>query len=205
MTIRGFQTNTVRGNGILKTDIRNVSEYTSINIFGSYELEIVSQQKPFLQISGDENILPLIKTEVQGKALSIYVQPNTNIAPKIKLKVQTSSYYIEQIASQGANKLKIDRLNNQNFNLSQNGTGKTEILGKTKRFYLNLNGATKVNAIKFCSQQATVKLLGTAHIDTYTTEDLKIEIMGIGSVNYYGNPRRINKSVLGLGSVRQMF
>src|SRR5437899_11659560 len=61
----------VRGSGVLKTEKRDFAPFKSIESDGAYEIE-VNCQKPFsVEIEGDDNVLPLIKTEVRDGVLYI--------------------------------------------------------------------------------------------------------------------------------------
>jgi hypothetical protein len=195
--------NTVRGSGNFKSESRHIARYNAIDVFGTYDIEVISRQNSAFQISGDDNILPLIKTEVRDKILFIYVDRDTNISPKLRLTIQTSSDRIDRISSQGVNKLTVDRLDNNVFTLIQNGTGKTKLSGKTNSFLGKINGSIYINAKNFYSQQAAIKLLGTSHVDVYASEELKLDILGMGKVNYYGNTKRIIKNILGISSVNR--
>lgn len=195
--------NTVRGSGNFKSESRNIDRYEAIDVFGTYDIEVISRQNSAFQISGDDNILPLIKTEVRDKTLYIYVDRDTNISPKLRLKIKTSSDRIDKISSQGVNNLTVDRLDNNVFSLLQNGTGNTKLYGKTNKFLIKINGSIYINAINFYSQQVAIKLLGTSQIDVYANEELKLDILGMGKVNYYGDPSRIIKNVLGMSSVNR--
>jgi Putative auto-transporter adhesin, head GIN domain len=195
--------NTVRGSGNFQTQFRNIDRYDAIDVFGTYDIEVNARQSSAFQISGDDNILPLIKTEVRDKTLFVYVDRHVNISPKLRLKIKTSSDRIEQISTQGVNNLTVDNLDNNAFKLTQNGTGNTKLSGKTNSFLSTINGSIYINARQFYSQQAAIKLLGTSHIDVYANEELKLDILGMGKVNYYGNPHRIIKNVLGMSSVNK--
>jgi Putative auto-transporter adhesin, head GIN domain len=195
--------NTVRGSGNFKSEFRNIDRYNEIDVFGAYDLEVTARQNSALQISGDDNILPLIKTEVRDKTLLIYVDRDTNISPKLRLKIKTSSDRIDKISSQGVNNLTVNRLDNYMFSLVQNGAGKTKLSGKTNKFLSKINGSIYINARNFYSQQVAIKLLGTSQIDVYVNEELKLDLLGMGKINYYGNPSRIIKNVLGMSSVNR--
>jgi Putative auto-transporter adhesin, head GIN domain len=195
--------NTVRGSGNFQTEFRNIDRYNAIDVFGTYDIEVTARQNSAFQISGDDNILPLIKTEVRDKTLFIYVDRHTNISPQLRLKIKTKSDRIDKISTQGVNNLTVDRLDNNVFTLIQNGTGNTKLYGKTNDFLSKIIGSIYINARNFYSQQVAIRLLGTSHIDVYANEELKIDILGMGKVNYYGNPNRIIKNILGISSVNR--
>jgi hypothetical protein len=203
LAIGGFSTNIIEGNGRLRNEVRNVDRYTSIEVFGSYELDVISQLSPSLEISGDDNILPLITTEVRGNTLYIHVERNIGICPKLKLRIRTSSDRIEKISTDGTNNLRVTQISDRSFNLKQVGTGNTEISGQTNDLAIDINGTVSVNSQNLFSQQSSVKLLGTATVNVHAYKQLSVQILGVGTVNYYGNPSQINKQILGIGSLNK--
>src|SRR5579885_2595681 len=60
----------IKGDGVIKTESRPISEFSAVDISGGYEITW-SSGKPSLSISTDENLLPLIRTEVSGGTLQI--------------------------------------------------------------------------------------------------------------------------------------
>jgi hypothetical protein len=60
----------IRGDGEIKTEDRPISDFSKVVVKGGYEIKW-SSGKPSLKLSADENLLPLIKTEVSGHTLQI--------------------------------------------------------------------------------------------------------------------------------------
>jgi hypothetical protein len=54
----------VAGSGIRQKQKREVPAFTSINTSGSFDIEVVCQKFQSLEVEGDDNILPLVRTEV---------------------------------------------------------------------------------------------------------------------------------------------
>ncbi|WP_287256587.1 head GIN domain-containing protein [Moorena sp. SIO4E2] len=189
----------VQGSSVLKTESRKLSPFTGIDVSGSYDIEIVIQPTTNLEISGDDNILPLIITEVRDNTLFIY--PEKSISPKTLLTIKASSQNIEQLSSHGANYVKIYNVNNQRLEIEKNGSGKTELYGNTKELYLKVYGAVDVNGKNLSSTKAKVDLFGASQVDVYATEKLTANVFGLGNINYYGNPKNVIRNILGLGSI----
>ncbi|AOY84127.2 DUF2807 domain-containing protein [Moorena producens JHB] len=194
-----LNTMSVQGSSVLKTESRKVSAFTAIDVSGSYEIELVSQPTTNLEISGDDNILPLIITEVRNNTLFIY--PEKSISPKTLLKIKASSQNIEQISTHGANYVKVSNVNNQRLYIKGNGSGKTELYGNTKELYLKVYGAVDVNGKNLYSTKAKVDLFGASQVNVYATEKLTASVFGLGHINYYGNPKTVIRNILGLGSI----
>lgn len=193
------QANCKKGNGSVKTESRKVGTFTSIDVSGGYDVEVVVQQAPSLVISGESNILPQIITEIKGSTLFIYNKGCISTQKRLKLKI--TSKQIQKISAAGANKIKVSNLNNQTFNIAQSGGAKTELFGKTKQIYIKVAGAGDVSAQKLYSQQAKVEISGAGNVNVFATESLNAKIVGVGVIKYYGKPKTVTKNIVGVGSI----
>ena len=63
--------NRVSGSGNRQKQKRNVASFNSISYNGAFDVDIVCQQPVSLEIEGDDNILPLVGTEVSNNVLHI--------------------------------------------------------------------------------------------------------------------------------------
>ena len=66
----------IKGSGTIKTEKRELGAFTSVETTGAYEIQITCQQRQSLEIEGDDNILPIIRTEVRDGVLHISNEQN---------------------------------------------------------------------------------------------------------------------------------
>ena len=96
----GCKFDRVSGSGTVKVDKRSVPAFTAVDISGAYDVEIVAQKEQSLEIEGDDNVLPLIKTEVKNGVLEISNEKSFNT--KQKLRVRISLPKLDGIETSGA-------------------------------------------------------------------------------------------------------
>src|SRR5688500_7036192 len=78
----------IKGDGVMKTETRPVTEFSKITVGGRYEIEW-SKGQPALSISADQNLLPLIKITAAGNELR--VDSAEKLAPSQPIKLVLSS------------------------------------------------------------------------------------------------------------------
>src|SRR5436190_17544197 len=61
----------IAGSGNRKTEKRELKSFNSIDTSGAYEINITCQKPASFEIEADDNILPLIKTEVRDGTLFV--------------------------------------------------------------------------------------------------------------------------------------
>src|ERR671937_185417 len=70
----------IKGSGHVVEEARTIGEFTGIEVHGVVAADVTAGEAPSLKLSGDDNLLPLIITEVQDGRLIIRTRPNTNIS-----------------------------------------------------------------------------------------------------------------------------
>jgi hypothetical protein len=189
----------VIGSGVIKTEKRPISSFTSIDASGAFDVEVVCQKEPSLEIEGDDNLLPLVKTEVQGSTLSI--KPEKGFSVKRPIRVRISVPNIENISSSGASSFRVIDVKNEKMKVDASGASSFDIAGETVALDLDLSGATKIDTERLRAERVRISLSGAGKAKVFASEELDADVSGAGSVTYAGNPKKVNKKVSGVGSV----
>ena len=191
----------VQGSGVRKTEKRDLAAFKSIETNGALEIQVTCQKPASFEIEGDDNLLPLVKTEVRNDVLRIY-----NDGPytaKRAISVRLALPDLEAISSNGATDIHVTNVKNDQLTISWQGAGRIEAAGETKFVSISSNGAGKVDTGKLRAERASVTVNGAAKVDVFASQQLDATVSGVGQVTYEGNPGVVNKSVNGLGSVNK--
>jgi hypothetical protein len=121
--------NQVRGSGNRQKQTREVAPFTSISTEGAFEIEIVSQKPLALEIEGDDNILPLIGTDVSGGVLHIKNRRGYSVSEPIKIAISVPN--LEGLSASGAGSMDVTGLKNEKFEIDVNGAPAIEVSGET--------------------------------------------------------------------------
>src|SRR5687768_6513204 len=90
---------TTSGSGKMKLENRTVPSFTAVEISGAYEVEIVAQKDQKLEVEGDENLLPMIITEVKDRVLSVRNEKSFQTEHKLRLRISLPA--LESISVSG--------------------------------------------------------------------------------------------------------
>jgi hypothetical protein len=189
----------VRGSGNRKAEKRELASFKSVEAAGAFEVNIVCQQSQSFEIEGDDNLLPLIKTDVSDGALRVHSDQNYNASKPIAIRISVPD--LEKFTSAGAGDIHVSGLKNNQFVLSNTGAANVEAAGQTKFVDIGTSGAGNIDTSKLVAERAKVSVSGAANVDVFASQQLDVSLSGIGSVTYSGNPPVVNKSVSGIGSV----
>jgi len=189
----------VRGSGNRKTEKRELASFKSVEAGGAFEVSIVCQQSQSFEIEGDDNLLPLIKTDVNDGALRIHSDTQYNASKPIAIRISVAN--LEKFTCSGAGDIHISGVKNDQLILSNTGAANLEAAGETKFVDIKSSGAGNIETEKLHAERARISVSGAANIDVYASQQLDVSVSGIGSVTYSGNPPVVNKQVSGIGSV----
>lgn len=192
--------NQVRGSGNRQREERKVAAFTSIVTDGAFDISVVSQKEYALELEGDDNILPMIGTDVSGNVLHIKNKSSYTVSQPIKITISAPN--LEALTSNGAGRIKVTDLKNDKFELEVNGMPAVEASGETKFLKIKANGAGNIDTHRLRATRADVNSNGVTQIDLYAREQLDVVVSGPSNVTYDGDPV-VNKTINGPGSIKK--
>lgn len=216
--LNGCGKETVKGSGELVSEERRVAEFKTIKLKGIGRAVLTQGQTHSVTIQTDDNIMPLIETEVQGGQLVIS-QGNYNLRPT-KMEFNISVAHLKGIAVSGAGDvIGKSRFVSDNFSAKISGagdmalelevadlttdisgSGSMNLSGKADHHDAKISGSGKINAFDMRTQNVSLKVSGSGDCKVNATETLHARISGSGDVVYDGHPRIISK-ISGSGSL----
>lgn len=89
----GLGTVTIIGSGQNKIENRQVGAFDAINVADSLTamITVAVDQPQSVQVSGDANLVPLVRATVSGTALTLDMPPNTSFTTKLPLVITVSA------------------------------------------------------------------------------------------------------------------
>jgi hypothetical protein len=198
-----FSQDCVHGNGKTKTESRELSEFDTLEVSGAFDIKVTAgRNRQTVRITADENILPLITTALQGDKLTIY--PEKPICTEMAIVVEINVANLNALISSGADKVKVKGLNTSKFSVTMSGSSEVELAGKTYTLDAGISGAGKLNARDLITEETGLNISGSGAATVHASEKLQVEIVGVADVNYYGNPKKIDKQIIGIGNLNRM-
>jgi hypothetical protein len=211
----------VRGSGVERTESRSVSKFKGIEVGGAFDVDVVAGTgETKVELSGDDNLIEYVETEVQGGILSI--RTKKSISPKLTLRVRITTPDLASLRSSGASDVVLNGINNERFTLETSGAGSVKasvqtndlrietsgagdvrIGGSTKTLSLETSGAADIDAHELKAAKVRVEVSGAGDVSVFASDELDVHVSGAGDVKYSGNPKIINQDVSGAGSLRK--
>ncbi|MCP4180730.1 MAG: DUF2807 domain-containing protein [bacterium] len=192
----------IQGNGTPTTVKRSLANFSAVNLQGGYEVYIHTNKnnQNYLTISGDENIVPLITSNVEGNTL--YIKNDKSINNNLPLVINIYTKNIDNLTISGAGKIDVNNIQSKQFNLEISGAASVTLLGNTDSLIVTSSGASDINAKDLKAIDGKIHLSGTSSAKVFVTGNLKANISGIGSITYYGNPKVLSQKISGIGEIK---
>src|SRR6266850_3654482 len=109
----------IAGTGVRKTEKRELKSFNAIDTTGAYELDITCQKPASVEIEADNNILPLIKTEVRDGILFVSNDQQYHSSKPTKLRITLPE--LNSVSSHGAGQIKIADANSSDLRIDSTG------------------------------------------------------------------------------------
>jgi len=201
---------TVRPSGVIVTETRDVRGFTGLDIRTVGQVVLTQGNEESLTISGSDNLVPLVVTQVDDGVLIIGMQEGTVIASvdsdvltfdivlpdlsqltvsgmaSVQMEDLTTSDL--QVTMSGAGEAKIGDLRASTVDITVSGLGGVEIAGQVTRQSITISGAGEVRNADLECERAEVNVPGLGSATIWVTGELAGKINGAGSVRYYGAP-----------------
>jgi len=212
----------VKGNGVKRTESRNVSGFTGVALSVPGQLEVRVGPTESVTVEADENILPLIETTVTRGTLHIRTQRGQDIDPQV-LRIVVQARQIDSLALAGAGSITSDGLKSTSLKIdlggsgdvvlqradidalvvSVGGSGNVKLGGKARELRASIAGSGAIAAGALQAEDARVSIAGSGSATVSARSTLRVSIAGSGSVRYQGDPK-LERSIAGSGDVQRI-
>lgn len=191
----------VHGSGNVATDKRALTDFSAVDVGGVFQVEITAQKDFAVEVEADDNLLPLIKTEVVDGVLKIETEQRIKSSNPIRVRVYAPD--IDNLEVSGAANVTVNDLKNSGLSVDSSGASKIKLAGLTDKLTVDVSGASKVNAESLTAENASIDASGASHVNVNVTGALRTDASGASKIVYSGTPASVEKKTSGASSVSQ--
>ena len=189
----------VEGSGIRAEEIREVPEFASIALRAAVDVTVEVGSPASITIAGDDNLVPLLETEVRGNELVI--RSDQNLAPRVGLSVRVTTPELGAFSISGSGDVEIEGLEREHFEAAISGSGTLEARGRVDRLEATISGSGDMRLGELSAREAEARISGSGDMELHVEELLEYSVSGSGDIRYRG-AARVEGKVAGSGSIR---
>lgn len=215
--------NKVKGNGNITTIERSVGKYDALDMAGFYDVEFIDDKEGILTITGEENLLAHIVTEVKDGKLILKTEKGYNLQPSYKkgIKIIVPVEQIDAVYLSGSGDITskiilksnafratisgsgdIDlRVSASELKATISGSGDIDLSGNVDNFEVSISGSGDIDAYELNAANVSVSVSGSGDVDVTAEKSFKARVSGSGDINYRGNPTKVDTKSSGSGDI----
>jgi hypothetical protein len=181
--------------------LRKVTPFQGIVVKGPVSLVVEAGKSFSLRVEGDPTFIDRVTSEVAGGELRLGMKESkrTNIGNKDRVIVTLPA--LQTFSGEGAGQIILNNVRGERFDVDYRGAGRLAINGEVRTLRLHAEGVGEVDTKDLRTRSADVSFEGIGSVKVHASDKLDARVTGMGNLSYYGNPRVVNKSVSGIGSV----
>lgn len=214
----------VEGNGQLTNESRQVSSFNSVESTGPMDIILQDAPNAALKVECDQNLLPYIITETDGKTVHIKQKKGYNLHSQNPMRVYVAAPVFNEVALGGSGNItsqavlvnpdamsiklsgsgNIDmQVNTPELKSVMNGSGNIKLSGSADKWTAILSGSGNIYCFNLNTQTAEVGINGSGDAEVAAAQKLVLKINGSGQIKYKGSPN-VESHINGSGSVSKV-
>jgi hypothetical protein len=197
--VAGASPDFVQGSGKVNQEVRTLTPFSSVHINLAADVTVTKGASPACTITADDNILPVITTQVSGEVLTI--SNSKSFASNTQLLVRITAPSLSSLVVDGAGDVSLSGVDEKTLELVTRGSGGLRASGRVDALTARLEGAGDMGLFELQTRSAEVLLNGAGTIQVSASETFSGAIEGSGDILVRGHPRMVRSVVNGAGSI----
>jgi hypothetical protein len=198
----------IKGSGVLKEETRQVGDFNGVDIGSALQAKVTVGQKTELTVSGDDNLVPLVKTEVRDGKLVARVENPTGVQQKLPLMLTITTPRLDEVATggaarvgvkageaktlrvqaEGASVLDLGGIAAETIEIGASGASHVTIVGKAKSLTIKASGASQIKTNGVAAESVKVDASGASQVETNASGSIEGDASGASSIQVLGQP-----------------
>ena len=196
--------------------------FDAIEISGSAVVHFTQGSNDQVQIEGDEGVQDTAGVEVRNGTLNINQSGAWKFWNARRLQINVTARNLKRVAISGsadflasqpvnverltidisgAGTARFDRLKAEQLVFQVSGAGDGQMAGEVKSLSLRIAGKSNFQGAKLMSERALVAISGVGNVGVWASRELDVSVAGIGTVDYWGNPPVVKRSISGRADI----
>jgi len=182
---------------------RNVAPFTAVANSGPVNLRIEVGKPQSVVVSGSEDYLADLQTEVVGGELRIHPRHDAHVDNRHwdDMKVTITVPQLTAFDMSGAGQTTLSHVSGDKLDVRFGGAGSLKAEGTVRSLTLNVGGVGSIDTRELHADSVDVNVGGVGSVKVWASQRLDASVGGVGSLTYYGDPKQVNTRGGGLGSI----
>lgn len=182
----------VRGSGHVISENRNVGSFHAVDAGSMVQVRLTVGPAASFKIEGEDNVLPLIKSEVKDGVLDIHSDAGFDSTKPVIVTLTTPA--VDALQVSGASRMTATGVKADRLTLGCSGASKLEMDGTGREVKVEFSGASRVNLKGLNAKRFDGELSGASKLTAIgELGDLKLSLSGASRADLLGAPAKTAK------------
>ncbi len=191
----------IKGSGRVVEKVLNLEGFDRVRIDAVADVDIKIGSEFSVVLEAEDNIIDLVEVDVAGGKLVIDMDDGYSIDTDESIRFEITMPELEGLIFRGVGDVRVTNLNAKELEIECPGVGKLYCEGKAKRVYIDFSGVGSMDLGDLVASRARVRVDGVGTVIVNVEDDLDVDVNGMGTVRYYGDPGNVRSSVSGFGKI----
>ncbi|MGH8560111.1 MAG: head GIN domain-containing protein, partial [Methylococcales bacterium] len=160
----------VKGSGVSASEQRSVGDFHEVVIHGGLDVDFTRDDHVSVTLSGDDNLLKLITTDVRRGVL--HIGSTESYEARIPLLATLTAPSLSALEINGAGDVILHGLKEKTLTLNLNGSGDVEADGSTDELSVRISGSGNMDAKQLTTDKAVIQILGSGDMEVTVKDSL---------------------------------
>lgn len=189
----------ITGSGVSKTEVRELGEFRAVRNATVGNVIVAIGDSQSVEVTVDDNVLPIIVTEVIDGELVI--KSSQSFSTSIGLKVSVTTPRLYSLSSSGVGSTRLTGMDGDELTIKLSGVGSVQADGRVESLNVSVSGVGNADLDNLLAENVSVKFSGVGSAYVHATKSVDASTSGVGSIKVSGNPGEKAVKQSGIGSV----
>jgi hypothetical protein len=185
------------------SETRVLSDVRGVSLAAVGDVDVVIGDEESIVIEGEDNLIPLITTDVDDGVLTIGIADETSLDLNRPIHFQVTVNRLELAEISGAGTLSIADPGSDRVELLVPGAGTISVSGAVDQLTASISGTGNVEAARLAADDVIVDVSGAGTATVWAVNSLAVTLSGVGDVSYWGDPQ-VDQTITGAGDLRAL-
>jgi hypothetical protein len=211
----------IQGSGQPADEKRDLDFFDAVEIGSALYVEVRIDESHAVEIEGDDNLLPVIVTEVRDSTLHVELPPRTTVRPVNELRVSVTAPAIRAVEASGASTVGVAELDSDDLTFTASGASKMQVVkasadeiilnvsgasqlsvtGQATKVTTEVSGASRLDARELVADEVNVAASGASTASVHGSESVTGEASGASKVQHVGGASKVDVETSGASNV----
>lgn len=180
------------GSGVEAKRSERVPAFTRVRAGGPFQVELTIGNPGELELSGDDNVLPLARARLEGSTLVFELSRRCKVKRPLRAKLSTPR--LDGATVKGGASVSVSGLKQDSFELLGQDAGTAALRGAVQRLNVKTERAARVDLKELAVAEATVEANDISRVSFGYVEKLDATTKLRAVVTYQGEPKVTSKT-----------